>query len=148
VPPEGKSTYYKDVGIDIKEVKKIQEQIGKNIEKTHNFINFGKVISGFGHYAGLIEIEGKIISLHTDGVGTKVLISQLMEKYDTIGIDCIAMNVNDLICVGSKPVGYLSYIALQKTNDILLKEIQKVLLRVPKYQTLLLLVEKQQFCLK
>ena len=38
MPPEGKSTYYKDVGIDIKEVKKIQEQIGKNIEKTHNFI--------------------------------------------------------------------------------------------------------------
>ena len=96
VPSERKSTYYKDVGIDIKEVKKIQEQIGKNIEKTHNFINFGKVISGFGHYAGLIEIEGKIISLHTDGVGTKVLISQLMEKYDTIGIDCIAMNVNDV----------------------------------------------------
>jgi len=129
VPPEGKSTYYKDVGIDIKEVKKIQEHIGKNIEKTHKFINFGKVISGFGHYAGLIEIEGKIISLHTDGVGTKVLISQLMEKYDTIGIDCIAMNVNDLICVGSKPVGYLSYIALQKTNDILLKEITKGLVK-------------------
>jgi phosphoribosylformylglycinamidine cyclo-ligase len=129
VPSEKKSTNYKDVGIDIKEIKKIHEHIGKNIEKTKNFINFGKVISEFGHYAGLIEIEGKIISLHTDGVGSKVLISQLMGKYDTIGIDCVAMNVNDLICVGSTPIGYLSYIALQKTNDILLKEITKGLVK-------------------
>jgi phosphoribosylformylglycinamidine cyclo-ligase len=129
VPSKRKSPTYKDVGIDVKEIRKIQEQIGKNIEKTQSNINFGKVISGFGHYAGLIEIEGKIISLHTDGVGTKVLISQLMQKYDTIGIDCIAMNVNDLICVGSMPIGYLSYIALQKTNDILLKEITKGLVK-------------------
>ena len=67
--------------------------------------------------------------MHTDGVGTKILIAQLMEKYDTIGIDCIAMNVNDIICVGSKPLGYLSYIALQKTNDLLLKEITKGLVK-------------------
>ncbi len=129
MPSEGKSTKYKDVGIDIKEIKKIQEQIGKNIEKTHHYIDFGKVISGFGHYAGLNEIEDKVMALHTDGVGTKVLIAQLMEKYDTIGIDCMCMNVNDLICVGLKPVGYLSYIALQKTNDFLLKEISKGLVK-------------------
>jgi phosphoribosylformylglycinamidine cyclo-ligase len=128
-PQQQDSATYKDVGIDIKRIKKIQNQIGKNIEKTNQFLNYGKVISGFGHYAGLIEIEGKIIAIHTDGVGSKILISQQMQKYDTIGIDCIAMNVNDIICLGSKPIGYLSYIALQKTNDILLKEITKGLVK-------------------
>lgn len=129
MPSEEKTTKYKDVGIDIEKIKKIQNQIGKNIEKTHQYLDFGKVISGFGHYAGLIEIGDKVMALHTDGVGTKILIAQLMEKYDTIGIDCIAMNVNDIICVGSKPLGYLSYIALQKTNDVLLTEITKGLVK-------------------
>jgi phosphoribosylformylglycinamidine cyclo-ligase len=130
MPSEEKVTKYKDVGIDIKKIKEIQNHIGKNIKKTQQFLDFGKVISGFGHYAGLIEIgDGKVMALHTDGVGTKILIAQLMKKYDTIGIDCIAMNVNDLICVGSRPIGYLSYIALQKTNDLLLKEITKGLVK-------------------
>jgi len=129
MPSEERFTKYKDVGIDIKKIKRIQRHIGKDIEKTQHFLDFGKVISGFGHYAGLIEIGDKIMALHTDGVGTKILISQLMGKYDTIGIDCIAMNVNDVVCVGSKPLGYLSYIALQKTNDTLLKEITKGLIK-------------------
>ena len=107
----------------------IQNRIGKDIEKTQQFLDFGKVIYGFGHYAGLIEIDNKIMSLHTDGVGSKIIIAQLMKKFDTIGIDCIAMNVNDIVCVGSKPIGYLSYIALQKTNDFLLKEITKGLIK-------------------
>ena len=129
MPPKQKSTHYKDVGIDITQIKKIQNQIGKNIEKTHSFIDTGKVLSGFGHYAGLIDIGNEIVALHTDGVGTKLLVAQLMEKYDTIGIDCIAMNVNDVICVGAKPLGYLSYIGLQKTNELLLREITKGLVK-------------------
>ena len=123
MPSKNKATKYKEVGIDIKKIKMIQNRIGKDIEKTQKFLDFGKVIYGFGHYAGLIEIDNKIMSLHTDGVGSKIIISQLMKKFDTVGIDCIAMNVNDIVCVGSKPIGYLSYIALQKTNDFLLKEI-------------------------
>ncbi len=129
MPSEQKSTQYKDVGIDIKQIKKIQNQIGKNIEKTHSYIDIGKVLSGFGHYAGLIDIGNEVVALHTDGVGTKLLVAQIMEKYDTIGIDCIAMNVNDVICVGAKPLGYLSYIGLQKTNELLLKEITKGLVK-------------------
>lgn len=129
LPLERESVKYKDVGIDIKKIKLLQNQIGKNIEKTREFLNYGKVISGFGHYAGLIEIEGKVIAVHTDGVGSKILVSQMMEKYDTVGIDCIAMNVNDIVCLGAKPVGYLSYIALQKTNNLLLKEITKGLVK-------------------
>jgi phosphoribosylformylglycinamidine cyclo-ligase len=96
---------------------------------THLLPKRGKVISGFGHYAGLIEFNKKIMTLHTDGVGSKILIAQAMNKYNTIGIDCIAMNVNDTVCLGSTPVGYLSYVALEKTNDNLLKEITKGLVK-------------------
>jgi phosphoribosylformylglycinamidine cyclo-ligase len=129
MPSKNKITKYKEVGIDIKKIKMIQNRIGQDIEKTQQFLDFGKVIYGFGHYAGLIEIDNKIMSLHTDGVGSKIIIAQLMKKFDTLGIDCIAMNVNDIVCVGSKPIGYLSYIALQKTNNYLLKEITKGLIK-------------------
>jgi phosphoribosylformylglycinamidine cyclo-ligase len=136
LPSEHKPTKYKDVGIDIKKIKKIQNQIGKSIEQTYQYLDFGNVISGFGHYAGLIEIGDNIMTMHTDGVGTKILIAQLMKKYDTIGIDCIAMNVNDIICVGSKPLGYLSYVALQNTNDYLLKELTKGLVKGAKLSSI------------
>ncbi|MDQ4073027.1 MAG: phosphoribosylformylglycinamidine cyclo-ligase [Thermoproteota archaeon] len=123
---------YKDVGIDIGKIKDVQKNIGKSISSTFKFLTIGKVLSGYGHYAGLIEIDGKILSIHTDGVGTKILVAQQMEKFDTIGIDCMAMNINDIVCVGSKPLGYLSYVALQNTNDHLLKEITKGLVLAAK----------------
>jgi phosphoribosylformylglycinamidine cyclo-ligase len=82
-------------------------------------IRIGKVISGFGHYAGLIQFASKVIALHTDGVGTKIIIAQLMKKFDTLGIDCVAMNVNDIICVGAVPIGFLDYIALKNPIIIL-----------------------------
>ena len=120
---------YSDVGIDVKQIKSIQALIGKSIHSTHELPSIGKVISGFGHYAGVIELGDSLITLHTDGVGSKILVAQQMEKYDTVGIDCIAMNVNDTICVGATPVGFLSYVALQETNDDLLNEITKGLVK-------------------
>jgi phosphoribosylformylglycinamidine cyclo-ligase len=83
----------------------------------------GKVVSGFGHYAGLIRLGSNVLALHSDGVGTKVLVAQLMNKFDTVGIDCVAMNVNDVICVGAQPIGFIDYIALRQPNERLLQEI-------------------------
>lgn len=120
---------YSDVGIDVKKIKSIQNLIGKSISSTHGLPLIGKVVSGFGHYAGVIELGNTLMTLHTDGVGSKIIIAQLMNKYDTVGIDCIAMNVNDTICVGATPVGFLSYVALQKTNDHLLNDITKGLVK-------------------
>jgi phosphoribosylformylglycinamidine cyclo-ligase len=85
----------------------------------------GKVVSGFGHYAGLVKLGSQLLALHSDGVGTKVLVAQLMNKFDTVGIDCVAMNVNDVICVGAQPVGFIDYIALRQPNEELLQEIAK-----------------------
>lgn len=103
--------------------------MGKSISSTHSLPTIGNVITGFGQYAGIIQFGNQLISLHTDGVGSKIMIAQMMNKYDTIGIDCIAMNVNDTICVGATPVCYLSYVALQQTNDKLLMDLTKGLVK-------------------
>jgi phosphoribosylformylglycinamidine cyclo-ligase len=80
---------------------------------------------GIGHYASIIDIGDKALTIHADGVGTKVLIAQMMDKYDTIGIDCIAMNVNDIICLGSEPIALIDYLALEKPNREIVKGIMR-----------------------
>lgn len=114
---------YKASGVDVQKIKKTQASIGKIISSTHKL---QKVKSGFGHYAGLVEIGGgKLLATHTDGVGTKVLIANMLRKYDTIGIDCVAMNVNDIICVGAKPISFVDYIAANQNNEFVFTEIAK-----------------------
>lgn len=116
---------YRDAGVDVNKIRTAQKSIGEIISATHKLLVAGKVVSGFGHYAGLIKIGSELLALHSDGVGTKVLIAQLMNRFDTIGIDCIAMNVNDVICVGAQPVGFVDYIALRQPNERLLEDVAK-----------------------
>jgi phosphoribosylformylglycinamidine cyclo-ligase len=116
---------YRDAGVDVGKVRAAQKSIGEIISATHKLLATGKVVSGFGHYAGLIKLGSQLLALHSDGVGTKVLVAQLMNKFDTIGVDCVAMNVNDVICVGAQPVGFIDYVALRQPNERLLEEIAK-----------------------
>src|SRR5919198_6007823 len=120
---------YARVGIDVKKIHRVQKSIGDIISVTHSFPAIGKVISGFGHYAGLIDIGSKVLALHSDGVGTKLIVAQIMGRFDSVGIDCIAMNVNDVICVGAYPLAFIDYIALKSTNDHLVREIIKGLVK-------------------
>jgi phosphoribosylformylglycinamidine cyclo-ligase len=76
-----------------------------------------------GYFANVVEVDGIGMALCTDGVGSKTIIAEKMRKYDTIGIDCVAMNVNDLICVGAKPLSLVDYIAVQKTDAAMLDAI-------------------------
>ena len=70
-----------------------------------------------GHYASVIEIgDNAGIALSTDGVGTKLLVAEELGRFDTVGIDCVAMNVNDVICVGAEPLAMLDYIAIDRAN--------------------------------
>jgi phosphoribosylformylglycinamidine cyclo-ligase len=115
---------YKKAGVDISNIKKSQAAIGKLIESTHKLQKMVKITHGFGHYAGIVEIPGgKLLATHTDGVGTKVVISNLMKKYNTIGIDCVAMNVNDIICIGATPISFVDYIAANKNDQQIFKKI-------------------------
>ncbi|NDB63491.1 MAG: phosphoribosylformylglycinamidine cyclo-ligase [Nitrosopumilaceae archaeon] len=113
---------YKSAGVDVSRIKKSQSAIGRIISSTHS----GMVKSGFGHYAGLVGIHGgKYLATHTDGVGTKVIIANLLKKYDTVGIDCVAMNVNDIICIGATPISFVDYIAANKNNESVFVDIAK-----------------------
>ena len=117
---------YKKAGVDISKIKKSQKEIGKLISSTHKLQKKAKISHGFGHYAGIVEIPGgKLLATHTDGVGTKVVIANMMKKYDTIGIDCIAMNVNDIICIGATPISFVDYIAANRNDQEIFKEIVK-----------------------
>ena len=72
----------------------------------------------------MIDIGGgNALALHTDGVGTKVLVAEMLKEYRTVGIDCVAMNVNDLICVGAEPVALVDYLALEKMDQKLVNNV-------------------------
>ena len=73
-----------------------------------------------GYFANVIDIGGIGLALCTDGVGSKAIVAQMMGKYDTIGIDCVAMNVNDLLCVGARPLSMVDYIAIEQADAAVL----------------------------
>ncbi|MFA6866506.1 MAG: phosphoribosylformylglycinamidine cyclo-ligase [Clostridia bacterium] len=109
------SESYKKAGVDITAGYKAVELMQEHIKKT---ITSG-VLSGIGGFGGLFElditgIKKPVLVSGTDGVGTKLKLAFLLNKHDTIGIDCVAMCVNDIICCGAKPLFFLDYIAVGK----------------------------------
>jgi phosphoribosylformylglycinamidine cyclo-ligase len=77
-----------------------------------------------GHYASVIKLDERTgIALSTDGVGTKLLVAEELGRYDTVGIDCVAMNVNDVICVGAEPLAMLDYIAVPTADPVVCEQI-------------------------
>ncbi|WP_276253484.1 phosphoribosylformylglycinamidine cyclo-ligase [Halomontanus rarus] len=74
-------------------------------------------------YAGLLDIGDRYLALATDGVGTKLLVAEAIQDFSTIGIDCIAMNVNDLVAAGVEPVAFVDYLAIDEPDDDLTNQI-------------------------
>ena len=113
---------YAKAGVDIR----LEE---KAIKSLAGVIKFAR--SGFGkpiltsHYAGVIDCGDFGISITTDGVGSKILVAEAIKKFDTIGIDCVAMNVNDLLAIGSEPLAMVDYIATEKPDEWIMAEIAK-----------------------
>jgi phosphoribosylformylglycinamidine cyclo-ligase len=76
-----------------------------------------QVLAG-GHYANVVRIDDRIgIALSTDGVGTKLLVAEALGRWDTVGIDCVAMNVNDVVCVGAEPLAMVDYLAVDHADS-------------------------------
>ena len=74
----------------------------------------GRMMDVKGQFTSLIDLGDHVLTLSTDGVGTKLLVAEALNKWDTVGIDCMAMNVNDTICVGAEPFAFVDYIAIDK----------------------------------
>lgn len=86
----------------------------------------GRPLIPNGYFANVIRLTEDLgLAICTDGVGSKVLVAEMLGKYDTIGIDCVAMNVNDLLCVGAEPVAIVDYIAADRAEAGVLEEIGK-----------------------
>jgi phosphoribosylformylglycinamidine cyclo-ligase len=119
---------YRTAGVDAVKKEGSLKVLLEYVNRTFG-LNSCKPLLPIGYYANVIDLSAagfKVgIALSTDGVGTKLLIAEMMKKYDTVGIDCIAMNVNDLICVGATPISMVDYIATNEANPALLSEIGK-----------------------
>ncbi len=108
---------YKKSGVDIDKANKFVEWLKKKFPKI-------------GFFSGTYRVDkNKLLVATTDGVGTKIKLAQILNKHDTVGIDLVAMNVNDIITCGAKPIFFLDYIACGKINLSLLKEIMKGIIK-------------------
>lgn len=116
--------------VDVGEVRKIQGSIWDKIKSTFSFRKgYGEAVPVFGHYGGIFKAGDEKLVIHTDGVGTKLLVAQALGRYDTVGIDAIAMSVNDILCVGAEPLVGVDYIALAKEDNKLVSELMEGLVK-------------------
>lgn len=118
---------YADSGVDIKqEETTIKALTG---QMTYKRTGLGAPLTDIGHYAGLIDFGEYALAMATDGVGSKVLIANEMERWNTVGIDCIAMNVNDLLAVGIEPLSFVDYLALETHSENFAEQIGEGLVK-------------------
>ncbi len=120
---EEEMTYAK-AGVDIDKESLAISRI-TNILSSFKREGFGRPLHGFGHFSGLIDLGEFALALTCDGVGSKILVAKIANKYDTIGIDLVAMNVNDLIAIGAEPLAMLDYISFEKVDENVAEQIAK-----------------------
>jgi phosphoribosylformylglycinamidine cyclo-ligase len=123
---EDKKLTYKDAGVDTKEGERAVSLMKEHVKGTFN----ENVLTGLGSFGSLFNLDVKgmsqpVLVSGTDGVGTKLKIAFMMDKHDTVGIDCVAMCVNDVLCQGAKPLFFLDYIATGKVKAEKIADIVK-----------------------
>ena len=118
---EGMKLTYADAGVDIDKKSEAIENLVKVLGFSRQGV--GKRMDLPGGYAGFVEFGSYALGLCTDGVGTKILVANAMRKWDTLGIDCVAMNANDLICLGAEPLAFVDYVAIDRPDNELARQI-------------------------
>ena len=121
-----KKLTYKDAGVDTKEGERAVTLMKDHVKRTFN----ENVLTGLGSFGSLFQIDvatmtQPVLVSGTDGVGTKLKIAFLTDRHDTVGIDCVAMCVNDVLCQGAKPLFFLDYIATGKVKAEKIADIVK-----------------------
>jgi len=112
---------YSKAGVNIDDKSKAIGSLVNELKFKRDGI--GQMVRIPGLFASLIDFGDKYLTLATDGVGTKLLVAKELGIWDTVGIDCIAMNVNDTICVNAEPVSFVDYIAIDHPDERITKEI-------------------------
>ncbi len=118
---------YKQSGVDAEAASRSVKDISYYIKETFALRPaLGKAVLDIGYFANVIDLGNNYgLAISTDGVGTKILIAQEMNKYDTVGIDCVAMNANDVLCVGAEPLSLVDYIAVEVADSAFISELFK-----------------------
>jgi phosphoribosylformylglycinamidine cyclo-ligase len=127
-----KGLTYRDAGLDLDVYEQTLEMLRPLALRTHT----PRVLDGFGGFASLFSLDYNarlfaknyrhpVLVACTDGVGTKLKVAMMMGKHDTVGIDLVAMCVNDCLCSGGEPLFFLDYLAMQRDDPILAREIVK-----------------------
>jgi phosphoribosylformylglycinamidine cyclo-ligase len=109
---------YKKAGVDLDKLRSYHSMISKELSSPSLSI-------GIGHYGGGIRLGDKHLIMHVDGVGTKTVLALKTGIIEPTGIDCVAMNVNDIVCVGAKPIALVDYLALEKPMDDVVQKVIK-----------------------
>ena len=122
-PPERPRTDYGSAGVDTDAVEAGLAGLVRHVRATWpaRESGLGAIKAGSGYFASVIDFGGIGVAVCTDGIGTKALIAQMTGRYDTVGIDCVAMNVNDLVCVGAQPITLVDYIAVEQAEPAMLE---------------------------
>jgi phosphoribosylformylglycinamidine cyclo-ligase len=125
--PTYPSFAYQQAGVDTHQASAGLTGLLHWVRQTHALRHdVGAVRLPIGYYANVIDIgHGQGLAISTDGVGSKLLVAQLMDQYDTTGIDCVAMNANDILCVGARPLSLVDYLAVQVPEVRLLEQLGK-----------------------
>lgn len=120
---------YRDVGVASSEEMRSFGRAIDLFRSTHAFARRGWPLDFPGvaePYAAVLDLGGNLgLAIATDGVGTKLLVAEALGKYDTVGIDCVAMNANDILCVGAEPVAMVDYVAVKATDSDQLLELAR-----------------------
>ena len=113
---------YSEAGVDIDASERATEALIAQIKGVNRKGN-GEAIKLDNGFAGLVKLGDGALAMCTDGVGSKLLLAEEMNSIHTVGIDCVAMNTNDLICVGAEPLSFVDYVALDKPDEKLMAKI-------------------------
>jgi phosphoribosylformylglycinamidine cyclo-ligase len=110
---------YSGAGVNLSKARSTHLKIEKMLPRSKN------VALGIGHYAGVVKANGKYLALHTDNVGTKTALALKTGIIEPTGVDAIAMNVNDMICVGARPVAIVDYLAMEEYSEEIVSGVMK-----------------------
>ncbi|WP_456366973.1 phosphoribosylformylglycinamidine cyclo-ligase [Thermococcus sp.] len=116
---------YAQAGVDDEKTARALKGVISLAKTTFEFRKgrIGEPAEDLGHYSALLDFGSFYLAMTTDGVGTKVLVAEAVGKFDTIGVDMIAMNANDLLCVGAEPVALVDYLAVREPDEEIFAEI-------------------------
>jgi phosphoribosylformylglycinamidine cyclo-ligase len=126
-----RATTYAQAGVDTEKADRSLMGLVDWVRRTEALRDgVGKPVMDIGYFANVVRLTETLgLAISTDGVGTKILVAQQMNRYDGVGIDCIAMNVNDILCVGAEPIALVDYLAVEEADPDLLSRIGESLYR-------------------